>query len=82
MSATPDRKYRIAFVKDFVNASPEDVKYVYAETKEEATDIMKKVSQEGKYQSEQGGHIPGLTDVAVLEKWCEEEQDWLSVIEG
>lgn len=82
MPSTPDRKYRIAFVKDFIEASPEDVKYVYASTEEEAAEIMKKMSREGKYQSDQGGHLPGLPHVAVLEAWNDDEQDWLSVVGG
>lgn len=77
----PNHEYRVAFVKDFVGANPEDVKYVYADTKEEAVDIMEKMSREGKYQSEQGGNLPGLQNVAVLERWNDDEQDWLSVID-
>ena len=74
-----DRKYRVCFIKDFVNAEAEDVKYIYFQTKQDAIDTMKKMAAQGKYQSEQGGHKSGLPHVAALEYWDEDEMDWLFV---
>ena len=71
-------KLRVACAKTFPNTLPEDVEYFEFGTIPEAKEYMKKLSQEGKYQSSFGGHIPGLANVAVLEYWNEAEGDWLT----
>lgn len=77
----PENKYRVACVNDLFNASPDDVRYVYAGTLDEGRALMRRLSGRGMYQSEIGGNIPGLPNVAVLECWDESDGEWSCVVE-
>jgi|GEM_PF-4925970 len=72
-----EKKYRVACIKDFPDAEPDDVRYVYVNTLAEAKELMQSLTRKSAYQSEQGGHISGLPHVATLEQWDEEGQEWV-----
>jgi len=72
-----DKPYRVGLVQDF---SHEDPSFTYFKTQDDAVGFMRRMHSEG-YQSEQGGIDPGNPNLAVLEQWSEEEQEWLFCVE-
>ena len=68
-----NNKYRVGFVKNFPH---EDPTFTYFNTAKESVIFMRKMYDEG-YQSEWGGLKEGNPNIAVLEKWNEDEQAWL-----
>ena len=67
-----ENKFRIALCKDF---SKSKLLYTYVKDIEDAKCLLKKLADSGKYQSENNS-IPGLSNLAALERWNEEDQEW------
>ena len=71
--AKTPKPFRVGLIKNFPQ---EDPVFVYFPVVDEAVRYMKRLFGEG-IQSERGGVIPGDPNIAVLEQWNEEEQEWL-----
>ena len=67
------KPFRVGLMQDFPH---EDPVFVYFHTVDKALALMRKMFGKG-FQSEQVGNIPGVSNIAVLEQWDEEEQEWL-----
>ena len=69
--------FRVGLAKDFPNTDPV---YLYTKTLEDCKQILKWLGVERQYQSQQFP-IHGLRNLAIIEHWDEDEQDWFSWIE-
>ncbi|MCL2495161.1 MAG: hypothetical protein FWE98_05840 [Oscillospiraceae bacterium] len=70
------KPFRVGLVQNFPH---EDPSFTYFDTQADAIRFMKHMKQEG-FQSEQAGNDPGNPNLAVLERWDADEQDWFFVV--
>ena len=68
----PEKKYRVGLVRNF---PLEDPSFTYFNCAKEAVIFMRQMKSEG-FQSEWAGVEEGNRNLAVLEKWNEDEQEW------
>jgi hypothetical protein len=71
------KPFRVGLVQNFPDENPS---FTYFDSQEDAIRFMTHMKQEG-FQSEQAGCEPGNPNLAVLEQWSEEEQDWFFVVQ-
>lgn len=73
----PDRKYRITLC---ANGPQCKLAFLYADTLEGALVKLRKLSDAGLFSSS-AYPVPGTDNIALLEKWDEDLEEWLYYVE-
>jgi len=72
----PNSGYRVSLAPNFPHIEATALEFIHAGTYEEAVAIARRVKKEG-YQSKEAGNEPMNPNLAVIERWSAEEQEWL-----